>query len=96
MANRRNLKRDIKYLTSEVIEECYTFNILFPKTEPGKVSEIITEVLTMHDELIYKINNPELGDDKKVVKSFYKNVFKELITSVDSMFEKLNKLAPVQ
>lgn len=96
MANRRNLKRDVRYLTSEIIEECYTFNVLFPKIDSEKVAVIINDALTMHNDLIFKINNPEVENDKKSLKPYFKGVFNELIKSTDSLFDRLNKLAPAQ
>ena len=94
MASLRNLKKDINYLTTSIIEECYAFKYLFPGVDSENILEIISDSVLMHNQLIHKINNPEFEIGNKSIQQYYKNIFKELITTTDSLLDKLNKLTP--
>ena len=95
MASRRNLKKDINYLTSQIIGECYTCKYLFPKIESGQIIKIINDTVIMHNNLINKVNNLNIEKDNKSTKLYYKNIFKELLSNTDALLERLNKLAPI-
>jgi len=56
MANVRNLKRDVNYITSELIIECLTYDYLIPQTNKSELSALITDALKFHKETIEKIN----------------------------------------
>jgi hypothetical protein len=56
MANVRNLKRDINYVTSELIIECLTFDYLLPEDNKHELSALITDTLKFRTEMLDKVN----------------------------------------
>jgi hypothetical protein len=94
MASRRNLKKDINYLTSQIIGECYSCKYLFPKIDSAQIMNIINDSVLMYNNLIYKVNNPNIENENLSMKLYYKNIFKELLSNTDTLFERLNKLTP--
>ena len=93
MASKRILKKDIKFLTTQIIEECYTCSYLFPEVEEAKIDEIINDSLSMYKSLIKKINQPGEIEGKGAVKKLYKGVYNDLISTSDVLLGRLNILA---
>lgn len=91
MASRRNLKKDIDYLTYEVITDCYAYMHINPKKNQDKVFEIIGNTVEMRNELFSRVNNQDKGD-KKLIKDYYRNIYKELLVKVDASFTNLSEL----
>lgn len=91
MASKRNVKKDISYLTYEVVSDCYTFMYLHPDKEKEKAAKIISEILQTQDELISRINHIKTKD-KKEVKQYFKQIYQDLFSKVDQSFTELSDL----
>ena len=92
MANIRNLKKDIDYLVEEVISDCYTFMYLHGEEKKDEAVKLIEEIVTNRNELIQRANNPAKDLDKKLIKKHYKDIYNDLLSSVDNSFSKLSEL----
>ena len=92
MASRKVLKRDIDYMTSELLSDCVLYVDLYPAQPTEPVTEIINNVLLKKQEVFTKINTPTSKMDKKAVKENYKGYISEMLTSVNEGYEKLSKL----
>ncbi|MBI9033388.1 MAG: hypothetical protein JEZ03_02840 [Bacteroidales bacterium] len=92
MASRRELKRDIKYLVSDVIEECYGFIAWHPKADHVEASKIINEAVELHDEMIDRVNHPDGKDNPKIVKAYFTKIRKDLFSTTASIFAKIEKM----
>jgi SOS response regulatory protein OraA/RecX len=88
MASIKNLKKDINYVLGDVIEECYTWELLNPKADK-KVSEaIINEAIDAFDALIEMVNAKKV-ENKKV---HFKSVENSLEATAAKLIEKVNQL----
>ena len=58
MAKLRNLKKDIDYLISEVLNDCYTLAYLFPDKQEA-AREIINSAVDFRNEMFERVNNPD-------------------------------------
>lgn len=92
MASIRELKKDIDYLTYEVVADCYTYMHMNPDKNRDKVMKVINDTIAVRNELIEKVNHPDAKDDKKKIKEYYKNIRKELLEKIDVSFQNLSKL----
>ena len=91
MASRRRLKKDIDYLSYEVMSDCYNYNYLHPgKAE--QVMEIVRDTIISRNQLIARVNHPDGKDNAKLVKAHYKTVYADLFKNVDESFKKLSAL----
>ncbi|MCF6181518.1 hypothetical protein [Lutibacter sp.] len=88
MASIRILKKDINYVLGDIIEECYTWELLNPKADTKKSEAIIEEAITTFDTLIDKINLKSV--DKK--KDHFKKIEAELDKKANDLIAKVNKL----
>lgn len=89
MASLRVIKKDVDFLVSEVISDCWMFIYLNPGKKYEEAVEVISEAVELRNNLYGKINNP----DKSNVKKYYKAVNEELLKEIDSLFLKISALA---
>lgn len=88
MASIRILKKDINYVLGDIIEECYTWELLNPKADTKKSEAIIDEAIAAFDELIDKINLKNIENKK----DHYRKIEAELEKKANALIDKVNKL----
>ncbi|MDA3930965.1 MAG: hypothetical protein PF541_18600 [Prolixibacteraceae bacterium] len=95
MANKRELKKDIRYLTEQVIIDALEVSEMLEKeADKKKVLKIIVSVAELHNSLISRVNRPDGKDNPKLVKIHFNKILEDLMGSCSSAYEKLNKLLP--
>lgn len=85
MASIRRLKKDITYLTGEIVQYSLLINLLYKDNEK-KIKGVIETAMENRTELMKRANV------KKQPKKVYKEIRKELIAKTDKAFEALAKL----
>ena len=88
MNNLRSIKKDVIFLTNEVISDCWIS--LYYDKNADEVNSIINDAIALSDKLFADINNYPKG--KGEAKKFFKVVRKELITGIDGFFKRINNL----
>lgn len=92
MPSIRKLKKDIDLLIFEVISDCFTFGTLHPDNQPEEVSGIITDAVSLRNDLIHRVNNPAGSEDPKALKSHYRLIEKDLFVGADKLCSRLSAL----
>ncbi len=84
----QDLKKNINYVFSDIIETCYIVDATNGNTTSADTDAIITEAIANFDSLIKKVN------DKKPTnkKAHFKAVEQELEATVNALIAKVNKL----
>ena len=90
MASRRRLKKDINYLTFELIAECYTYQYFHKDLKSEKVDEVAASIIDNRNELVARINHIDGKDNNKLVKAHFGKIRKDFNKSVETL-DKLNK-----
>ena len=88
MASIKNLKKDINYVLGDIIEECYTWEILNPKADKKATEAIIDEAIESFDNLIEKVN----AKDVENYKAHFKALNNELEETAHKLLDKINSL----
>lgn len=88
MANVRNLKKDINYVLGDIIEAVYIWELTNPSKDNKEAQVIIDDAILTFDELIEKVNQKNVEDNKK----HFKMVNAELETKGRKLIERINKL----
>ena len=88
MASIKNLKKDINYVLGDIIEECYTWEILNPKADKKETEVIIDEAIEAFDTLVEKVNAKNVDNSK----AHFKSINSELEQTANKLIEKINKL----
>jgi hypothetical protein len=91
MASIRNLKKEIGFLSSQVIGDSIDFVQAFNGKETEAMA-VIDEVVSIHNHTVDKINNPDGKDNPKLVKAYYQRLKKDYITGIDEAYKKLENL----
>ena len=92
MPSIRKLKKSIDYVIFEVISDCFTFGTLHPENKEEEVSGIIADAVSLRNNLIKRVNNPEKSDDPKSMRSHFQLVEKDLFTGTDKLCSRLSEL----
>lgn len=93
MANRRELKKDLNWLTHEVITDCMIYLEMNPEKEEEPIAQIINNLLIKRNEALIKINMPTTKMAKNEVKAMYKTVIGDFLGITNGCFEELSKIA---
>ena len=86
MASIKNLKKDLNYIFSDIIEECYLWQ-LENKDNEEEAEPIIDEAIFYFDNLIEKIN-----DKTDNTKKHFQSIILELEENVKDLRSKLDSL----
>jgi len=94
MANRKELKKDINFLTEEIIETCL-LHYYFKKDDPTRIEQIdniIDEAISLRNQLIHQLNNPAQDLNGKSLRSYYQDLLAKMMEGADTAFDKLGRL----
>ncbi|HZL10319.1 MAG TPA: hypothetical protein VFC65_10005 [Prolixibacteraceae bacterium] len=93
MTSRRRLKKEIDYVVSDLILDCFTYASLQEKPNDEEVLQIVQETLTLRNETLSRANHPEQKEASATVRSYYNKVVETLLEGIDKGYEKLGILA---
>ena len=89
MASVKNLKKDINYVLSDIIEECYVWQVLQDDTKKAdKAEKIIDQAISTFDELIEKVNTKNVENKK----AHYNAISADLEKQASALLSKIEKL----
>lgn len=91
MASIRQLKKEIAFLSSQMIGDCVDFVQSFNGKEMEAMA-VIDEIVLLHNSTVDKINNPDGKDNPKLVKTFYQELKKKYITGINDAYKRLEDL----
>lgn len=91
MASKRNLKKDIDYLITDVIMDCYACMEEHTEKSSSAYEEIINEVMVLKEVLLERINHFDAGVNGNS-RNYFLGIKKDLITSITEAYDKLAKL----
>lgn len=92
MASKKELKKDINYLSYELLNECYTYKNYHPEADNKKIDEIISNIIKKRNDLIHQANHPEENTSKSSLKEHYKKIIQDCNENFISILDKLNEL----
>lgn len=94
MANLRNLKKDIDYLSMEVISDCWAFMYLFPDKKQEECNKIINDTIDLRNEMFHQVNHPVKDESNKCrpYRKYYTGLNKTLFEKIDALFVRISEL----
>jgi len=93
MANIRQLKKKIDTQVYEVLSDCFTWKELNPGKKPEVVDEIISDAVSLRNELITRVNSPVTESDVKQNRAHFRAISADLVSGVDSLFGRLSSVS---
>ncbi|WP_299584054.1 hypothetical protein [uncultured Sunxiuqinia sp.] len=92
MASIRDLKKDIDYLVSLVVVDCFQYSSYFENADKDAAYKIAGEVMAKHQELRQRVNHPDGKDNPKLIKAHYRKIGEDLLVACDAAYAQLAEL----
>ncbi|MFP4665079.1 MAG: hypothetical protein ACLFM1_11695 [Bacteroidales bacterium] len=92
MASVRDIKKDINYLTYEVLSDCMIYKHV-NEGDSKKTDEIMKNMIEKREDLIKRVNEAKKLDDKKKTREAFNSIVEEAMKAADESFTELSKLA---
>lgn len=93
MASIRQLKKDIDNQVFEIVSDCFTLSELHPDKKSDEIGSIIEEAVSLRNDLIARVNNPDGKDNPKIVRKFYQSIESDLNSGVDNLCKQLSVIS---
>ena len=91
MASRKDLKKDIKFVSVELISECYVRFIFNPKLEK-EINDIVSEINKLNYDCVTRINHTDGKNNPKITKAYYKKLKEDYEKGMKDILAKLNDI----
>ena len=92
MASRRNLKKTIKFVSSELITDIYFRCLMSKKIDDQNVDKLVVEIMSLNHEFILRVNRPDGKENPKLVKSYFKKLFLDWQAAMDKLIKEIETL----
>ncbi len=91
MASIRSLKKDIDYLMSMVLSDCFYVLEYNSKVNQEEVMKLASEVIRQHRDFRIRAIHPDGKDNPKLVKKHYNMLVNDLLNTANNDLEKLSE-----
>jgi hypothetical protein len=92
MASRRNLKKTIKFVSSELITDIYFRCLMSKKIDDQKVDSMVIEIMALNREFVLRVNRPDGKDNPKLVKVYFQKLFSDWQKVMDKLIKEIEIL----
>lgn len=82
MANKRDLKRGINYICSELFAECVATSMYGDNVDKENVDTLLKSLLRMHSDYIMRVSHPEPGMKAKKYYQFLISSFNNEVNDI--------------
>ncbi len=90
MANKRDLKRTINYITSELFAETVAASLYNGKPTQEDVDGILSSIVMVNGDYISRVSHPEPGLKPT---TYYKDLIKDFNKQVSEIIDQISNLA---
>jgi NAD kinase len=92
MANKREFKKDVNFLTNEILMRGMVHLEFFGQSNSEEVFKIINEAVIARNNYITRINERINDKSAKEVKSHFKSIYDDLLQSTHGLLERIDNL----
>ena len=86
--NLRDIKKDIEYVLSAFVDDCYFIASYNPNLSDDGLSSLLDEAIDIFNDLKDKVSAKVEGDKK----AYFNGIRKELLEKTDGLYDKLSEL----
>lgn len=86
--NLRDIKKDIEYVLSAFVDDCYFLATYNPDISDDELSNVLDEAVELFNDLKDKVNANAEGSKK----AYYNSLRKELLEKTDALYDKLSDI----
>jgi hypothetical protein len=92
MASKQQLKKEIDYMVSDLVIDCFTVIGMKQNPNNDEIMKIIEKTLILRNELRTLANHPENKETSQSTKSYYNHIIKTLVEDVSASYQKVSEL----
>lgn len=92
MANKRDLKKQIKKRTNNLMEDAFSYTLNNPGENDSKADKLIDNIADKWFDLVSKVNHHPKNGKRSEVKKHFTEIKKELHESASKFEEKVDEL----
>ncbi|EFN91546.1 hypothetical protein HMPREF1860_00284 [Prevotella amnii] len=89
MSNKRDLKRIINYITSDLFAECMAASLYGTNSNSEEINALLSSIVTIRDNYIRRISHIEPG---MPVKLYFKDLKEKLNKETNEIIDHINNL----
>ncbi len=89
MANKRDLKREINYICSELFAECVAVSLYATDTDEENVDSLLRTIMRTHSDYIMRVSHPEPGITPK---KYYHILISSFNNDVNNIVDQISNL----
>jgi hypothetical protein len=93
MANRRTLKKQIRAILGQLMDECIICNLVLPKFDNTTLDTFAARIIEINDEFIARANHPEGTKDRKRTKQYYSALVQDFNKATLELIQDMNKIS---
>ena len=93
MANRRTLKKQIRAILGQLMDECIICNLVLEKFDNNVLDSFAGRIIEINDEFIARANHPEGTKDPKRTKQYYGALIQDFNAATLALIEDMNKIS---
>ena len=91
MASIKKLKKDINYLSYELLTEAFAYRYFHPELEDKRFYDIISRIVLIRNELVSRVNHPEESKGVTNVRVHFGKVRQDMTRLVGVMSDFANE-----
>jgi hypothetical protein len=91
MASIQRLKKELSYVTTELLFGCYVTEVTNPKIPSDDIIKVAQDVSALHSGTIVRINNYKRSkeEQKKSARKYFSEIRTDLVKSTSEIVERL-------
>lgn len=90
MANKRNLKREINFVCSELFAECIAVSTYTKRPESEEnVNALLKSILRMHSDYIMRVSHPQPG---MAAKKYYHSLIDSFNKDINNVVDEIGNM----
>ncbi len=91
MASIKILKKDVNYITNEIIVECFTYDYLFPKKNKKELAQIVSDTILFRNNTIKAINST-VNSSSEPIKNQFTHIKTKMNVEIKELVTRLQVL----
>ncbi|TKG93450.1 hypothetical protein EYV94_17025 [Puteibacter caeruleilacunae] len=96
MASVRKLKKDIDYLSMEIITYCFHYLDTHAEAKTEDAIAIVEKIIDLRNNLINRCNHPDGKDNPKLIKKHYQAIVADFGKGCGEAYDKLEELLDIK
>mgnify|MGYP001810301344 CR=1 FL=1 len=92
MASRKQLKKTIQFVSSELITDVYFRCLMSPEIKEDQVDKIVLEIVNISKEFTLRANRPTGKENPPLVKAYFRKLYADWQKTMSTILSDIEKL----